>query len=75
MRLDPGVVDDLREGAADPAMAGPLGLGLTRMLAHPTLGLVLDAWYDADGIPRGNAGAIVNGAGGVPPVEDEGGGE
>ncbi len=49
----------LREGATDPLFAGPLGAGILEMLAHPINGLILDAWYDADGIPRGNAPAIV----------------
>lgn len=67
--------DNLREGADDPAMAGPLGASLTRMLAHPTQGLVLDSWYDADGVPRGNATAVVGGAGSAPPAHSgEGGG-
>lgn len=61
--LEPGGLGNLRQGAADPWLAGPLGQSLTRMLAHPTQGLVLDSWYDANGVPRGNASAVVGGAG------------
>ncbi len=51
--LDPALAGLLRDGATDPGMAGPLGATLLQRLADPVHGVVLDSWYDADGLPRG----------------------
>jgi hypothetical protein len=53
--LDPGAGPNLRDGAANPNMSGPLGRTLVELLADPDLGLVLDSWLDANGLPGGNA--------------------
>jgi len=52
----------LRDGATDPALAGPLGATLIQRLTDPHAGIVLDAWIDADGQPQGGAAAIVGGS-------------
>ena len=57
--LEPGQGPDLRDGASDPNMAGPLGLSLIQRLTDPTLGIVLDSWIDADGVLRGDAGSVI----------------
>jgi hypothetical protein len=57
--LNPGVGPNLRDGALDPNMAGPLGATLLQKLADPDLGIVLDAWFDADGQPQGDASLYV----------------
>lgn len=54
----------LRQGApyrdgGNRMMAGPLNRQLVEFLAHPTLGLVLDAWVDADGNAQGNAANFI----------------
>lgn len=49
----------LREGALDPGLAGPLGWHLLRKLTDPVNGIVLDSWYDADGLPRGGVADFV----------------
>ncbi|MCB9897976.1 MAG: hypothetical protein H6825_08230 [Planctomycetes bacterium] len=54
-----GVTSDLRDGATDPQMAGPLGATLLQRLTDPSVGIVLDSWLDADGQPRGNAGTWI----------------
>jgi len=51
----PGTSPDLRDGAADPQLAGPLGADLVRRLADPDTGIVLDSWINADGNRRGSA--------------------
>ena len=51
---------NLRDGATDPAMAGPMGMTLLRMLTDPVDGRVLDAWIDADGVVRGNATSVID---------------
>ena len=51
----------LRDGANDPRMAGPLGMSLIQRLTDPVTGIVLDSWFDADGLPRGGAGAHLSG--------------
>ncbi|MEZ6016653.1 MAG: hypothetical protein R3F49_16160 [Planctomycetota bacterium] len=53
--LDPTTGPNLRDGALDPAMAGPLGATLLRKLTDPQHGLVLDSWIDADGAAGGDA--------------------
>ena len=40
-------------------MAGPLNRTLLERLTDPNLGLVLDAWLDADGIPQGEAANFI----------------
>lgn len=54
----------LRQGApyrdgGNRMMAGPLNRELVEFLAHPTLGLILDAWVDADGNAQGNAADFI----------------
>ncbi|MBL9077390.1 MAG: hypothetical protein JNL08_07805 [Planctomycetes bacterium] len=49
-----------RDGAPDPNMAGPLGTTLSQRLANPSTGIVLDSWVDADGVPQGGAGPIID---------------
>lgn len=51
----------LRDGATDPAMAGPLGAHLIQLLADPVNGLVLDSWFDSDSVPRGDAASYLGG--------------
>ena len=58
--LDPAG-STLRDGAADPALAGPMGATLLEMLADPVTGVVLDAWLDADGASKGGAAGFVGG--------------
>lgn len=51
-----------RDGASNPEMAGPLGARvIERLVGGETLrgGIVLDAWLDADGALRGDAGDFV----------------
>lgn len=55
----PGAGANLREGALDPAFAGPLGWRLIQRLTDPLNGIVLDSWFDADGSPRGGASDFV----------------
>ena len=47
--LNPGVGAQLRDGADDPLMAGPLGSSLIEALSDPLNGIILDSWIDADG--------------------------
>jgi hypothetical protein len=56
----PVVGPNRRDGATDPAMAGPMGQTLVRRLTDPATGIVLNAWIDADGLPRGDAPTILN---------------
>jgi hypothetical protein len=67
--LEPGAGPYLRDGALDPDFAGPLGARLIRRLTDPAApdGIVLDAWFDADGAPRGGAAQVVTGAATAPP--------
>jgi hypothetical protein len=58
--FDPTPTPNLRDGAIDPAMAGPMGSTLLRMLADPANGRVLDSWIDADGVVRGDATNVIN---------------
>lgn len=59
--LRPAVGPNLRDGASDPNMAGPLGATLLRRLANPDAGdvILLDSWIDADGQLRGDAALYV----------------
>jgi hypothetical protein len=54
-----GSGDNLRLGATNPGMAGPLGADLLNLLTDPDTGLVLDSWLDADGAQQGGAGGFV----------------
>ena len=54
-----GSGDNLRLGAGDPAMTGPLGADLLNLLTDPDTGLVLDSWLDADSAKQGGAGTIL----------------
>jgi len=53
--MGPG--EALRDGASNPKLAGPLGARLIRRLSDPDAldAIILDSWYDADGVPRGGA--------------------
>lgn len=57
--LDGSPTPNLRDGATDPNMAGPLGMTLLEMLADPVNGRVLDSWIDADGNLGGDAATHV----------------
>lgn len=57
--LDPTQVLNLRTGAVNPRMAGPLGSTLIQKLTDPVNGLVLNSWIDADGALGGSAGSYV----------------
>jgi len=43
----------MRDGSANPALAGPLGARIIRLLTDPDEGVVLEGWLDADGAPQG----------------------
>ncbi len=60
MLLNPGVGPNLRDGAPDPNMAGPLGATLIELLSDPDDGVVLDSWIDADGATGGDADDFVD---------------
>ena len=49
----------LRTGATLLNMSGPLGSNVIQRLTDRNAGIVLDAWLDADGMPQGNAGPIL----------------
>lgn len=51
----PGADTVKRGGALDQNLSGPLGAQLIEKLADPDVGIVLDAWLDADAQPRGDA--------------------
>lgn len=55
----PGATPNRRDGATNPRFAGPLGSTLARRLADPSIGIILNAWIDADGIARGDAPGIL----------------
>ncbi|HTF86946.1 MAG TPA: hypothetical protein VK843_00960 [Planctomycetota bacterium] len=50
---------NLRDGASDMQLAGPLGTTLIRKLSDPTTGIVLDSWLDADSASHGGATPLV----------------
>jgi hypothetical protein len=56
----PVIGPNLRDGATDPNLAGPLGATLIRRLTDPVTGIVLNSWIDADGNLRGDAGNYVH---------------
>ena len=45
---------NLRDGATNPALSGPLGATLIQRLTDPVTGIVLDTWIDADGQAQGD---------------------
>ena len=49
----------LREDQAATGLAGPMGRTLIERLSHPTLGILLDSWLNADADPEGGADAFV----------------
>jgi len=51
--------DAKRDGAADAEFAGPLGATLIQRLTDPVLGIVLNAWIDADGQKAGQAPTVL----------------
>ncbi len=53
-----GQASGMRDG--DPRMSGPLGRVLIEKLTDPILGIKLSAWYDADGLPQGDAQSILD---------------
>ncbi|MEM7200610.1 MAG: hypothetical protein AAF628_10115 [Planctomycetota bacterium] len=57
--LHPGVGTNLRDGAVNPNMAGPLGSTMIMRLIDPSGGIVLNSWIDADGGLRGDATTFV----------------
>lgn len=57
--LNPGVGPNLRDGADNPNMAGPLGATLVERLADPTTGIVLQGWLNANGGNEGNAASLL----------------
>jgi hypothetical protein len=59
--MQPVVGPNLRDGALDPNMAGPLGATLLRKLTDPVNGVVLDSWIDANGALGGDASTHVPG--------------
>ena len=58
--LNPGQGPNLRDGAANTNLSGPLGLTLIQRLTDAINGIVLDSWLDADGQNQGNASNFVN---------------
>jgi hypothetical protein len=51
---------ELRDGASNPNLTGPLGATLIQKLTDPTLGVVLDSWLDADAAPHGDAAGYLD---------------
>jgi hypothetical protein len=49
----------LRLGASNPYTTGPLGTDIVQMLSDPTVGVVLDSWFDANGAAQGNAATFL----------------
>ena len=57
--LAPNAIPNLRTGALNLSMAGPLGSTLIKKLTDPTTGVVLNSWIDADGALQGDAANFV----------------
>lgn len=57
--IDSVTPNALRNGATNQFLAGPLGFDTIQLLAHPTLGVVLDSWIDTDRQIRGQAGNFI----------------
>ena len=53
---------NLRDGADDPTMSGPLGATLIERLTDPVTGIVLDTWLDANGELQGDPANYGSGA-------------
>jgi len=45
----------LRSGALQPNISGPLGATMLSKLADPNFAVILDSWIDSDGAPQGDA--------------------
>ncbi|MFT4541878.1 MAG: hypothetical protein ACI841_002239 [Planctomycetota bacterium] len=54
------VAPGLRDGAANPELAGPMGATLLQRLTDPDLGIVLDSWFDADGEAGGRVESVLD---------------
>ena len=50
---------NLRDGALDPQLAGPLGAARIQKLVDPVNGIVMDSWLDANGASHGGATGLV----------------
>lgn len=57
--LHPERVRELRRGANNPEMNGPLGRDIIERLTDPEMGIILDSWIDANGALQGNAANFV----------------
>ncbi|MGQ0614489.1 MAG: hypothetical protein ACT4PV_12205 [Planctomycetaceae bacterium] len=57
--LEPFAGPGYRDGAQNPALAGPLGAGLIRRLTDPATGIVLNTWINADGVVQGEDTTLV----------------
>lgn len=57
--LGDAVINNLRAGALYPGLAGPFGAQILQKLTDENVGLVLDSWIDADGLPGGNAADFI----------------
>jgi len=51
--IQPVIGPNLRDGAENPNLAGPLGRRLIELLTDPVNGVVLETWIDADGVAQG----------------------
>ena len=49
----------LRDGAVDAELAGPMGATLIQRLTDPLVGIVLNAWINADGQKAGQAPTVL----------------
>ena len=60
--LEPGVGPDMRDGAANGDMSGPLGASIIDRLTNPdpNFGIILDSGLDADGDTFGAATTLVD---------------
>ena len=58
---NPGALPNLRDGALNPNLSGPLGGAIIDRLTNPdpSFGIILDSWYDADGQKQGDASTHV----------------
>ena len=56
---DPDRMRQLRGGALNAYVSGPLGAVLIQKLTDPTVGVVLDSYIDANGQAQGNAAVYI----------------
>jgi len=56
---NPGQGQNLRGGALNQNLSGPLGAPLIQKLTDPNQGLILDSWLDANGNAQGNAANFI----------------